>query len=502
MRQEDQQILVGALRQNGGFHLATKWYFRNWAPLPYQYAWHHFADPNGVDILNSTVIAGIASGKTNVMAASYAVDCLSIPYFRALSTSVTARQAELGFDMFMSWYEDNPKLAHLVETIKLRPWPIVTFKIFSVWEFRTSGLNAKFIRGSEYDRISFDEAGLDPYGEVIKVLRGRLRGIRPDGNNTPRMARLDVLTSPTDAPWLKERYYRGVKDHSMENLDQYASARWATWDNTFLTEPQIEAMKAEYPPDMINVEMGGFFPDFGYTFFPSSAINACMDQSKYDACYTAMFPEDESAPIPGYDLQEDPRHGIYKFETPYRPGRIYISGGDPGSGSIPQRDSACVFVVDVTDDLFDVVYFHWISGRGSYNPFLNSYKYAIKKYQPVLRGIDATGSQKALDEIAFQNVGIETDRINFSTEKHAMLNMLKQDVTNHKWRYPQIKGLVRQLGVYTDYYDRKGGAQDIVMTMAEISWLKNFIPASAQDHKNVKNVRSSRRRRTKKTERR
>lgn len=450
------------------------------------------------DIPNTTAIAGIASGKTTIMAASYMTDCLSIPYFNALSTSVTAKQAELGFDMFMSWYEDNPRLLHLIHDIKLRPWPKVYFKNFSLWEFRTSGTDARYIRGSEYDRISFDESGLDPSGEIVKVLRGRLRGSRKDGENTTRMARLDLMTSPADLPWLKERYYKGITGNPMEDLGQYTSCKWATWDNKHLTEIQIESMKAEYPPDLIDVEMGGNFPDFGYTFFPTRHIQSCIDLSLYDACLIALYPEDEKEkPLPGYDLQEDPRHGIYKFELPFRPGRIYISGGDPGSGSIPRRDAACIIVCDVTDNMLKLVYFHWVSGRGSYNPFLQSYKYAINKYSPALCGIDATGAQKALDEIAFQNVGIQTDRINFTTEKPAMLNMLKQDITNHKWSFPQIKGMVRQLNIYTDSYDRKHGAQDIVMTMAELSWLLNFVPEGAnQDSQNRKNVRKSRTSRT------
>ena len=499
MRDEDKYLLVNALRQRGQFHLATKWYFRNWLPLPYQYAWHHYRTPEidaWEDIPNTTTIAGIASGKTTVMAASFGIDCLSIPHFKALSTSVTAKQAELGFDMFSAWYEDNPHMLHLIQDIKIRPWPIVHFKNFSTWEFRTAGTDARYIRGSEYDRISFDEAGLDPQGDITKVLRGRLRGSRTDGENTTRMARLDVMTSPADMPWLKERYYKGIIGHSLANLKQYASARWATWDNTHLTTSQIEAMKSEYPPDLIDVEMGGMFPDFGFSVFPTGHVNACIDKSLYDATYIALNPEDEGKPLPGYDLQEDPRHGIFKYEIPFEPGKIYIAAGDPGSGSIPKRDAATVLVCDVTDDKLRLVYFHWVSGRGSYTPFLDSYQYAIRKYNPVLKGIDATGPQKALDEIAFKNVGIETSSINFGSEKPGMLNLLKQDITNHRWAYPQIKGIIRQLSVYTDQYDRKHGAQDIVMGMAMLSWLMNFVPASAGDHKNKKNVRRDRKRRT------
>ena len=88
----DETLLPMALRQNGGFHLATKWYC-GFEPMPKQYAFHQLVVPN------VTFLAGIAAGKTYGVAASYLIDCLSIPYFGALNTSVTSVQAELVFEI-------------------------------------------------------------------------------------------------------------------------------------------------------------------------------------------------------------------------------------------------------------------------------------------------------------------------------------------------------------------------------------------------------------------
>ena len=280
----DEDILPRALRQNGGFHLACNWYLREFEPLPYQYGYHH------IQQMNSTWLAGIAAGKTRGAAASCLIDCLSIPYFKVLNTSVTAKQAELPFDMFMAWYEGNERLEHLVEDIKLRPWPTVKFKNWSVWEFRTAGTNARFIRGTEYDRIVFDECGLDYDGEIVKVLRGRLRGVRADG--TKRMARLDCMTSPTDAPWLRERYERGIKGGEKPRHPRYVSLKTKTRDNIRLTEDQIQAMEAEYTDEMIEVEMNAEFPDYGMSMFPHSHIIACTHQEFNDICYMALYPEE------------------------------------------------------------------------------------------------------------------------------------------------------------------------------------------------------------------
>lgn len=472
MRPSDQQILPLARRSVGQFHVATDWYLRGWKPLPYQYAFHQFKVPN------VTFIAGIASGKTIGVASSYFMDCLSTPYFKALNTSVTAKQATLVFDMMETWIEDNQRLEPLIDSMSLRPYPSITFKNYSHMEFRTAGNDARFIRGSEYDRINFDEAGLDMTGSISKVLRGRLRGTRPDG--TIRLARFDVTTSPTDAPWLRERANKGTRGHPDADLDLYRFMRVETYDNTHLTPLQILAMEADYPPEMIDVEMRGKFPDYGYSMFASGNIRACVEQSIYDAAYMALNPESDLKKDiqPGYDLGEDPRHGIFKLELPRKPGHIYVQGGDPGTENFPKRSAGVVMVFDVTDQpLKKLVYFDWISGKGSYNPFLQSYKYALRKYEPILKGIDNTGTQKALDELAFENHGITVDGLNFGTQKNSMLNALSLDIGNHHYRFPPIQGLLRQMGTYSLALDKKV-AQDIVMTMAEISHLSRYVPAA------------------------
>ncbi len=278
--------------------------------------------------------------------------------------------------------------------------------------------------------------------------------------------------------------------------------RVATWDNTKLTEEQVEAMKSEYPPEMIDTELGGFFPDYGVSMFPPGHLEACVAQELYDAAYLALHPEDPKEHIrPGWQLVEDPRHGVTLYEAPAKPGRVYAMGGDPGTGNYPGRNAAGVMVADITEKPFKLVYFHWVSGNGSLNPFLQSYKHAIQVYNPVLRGIDATGPQKMIDEIAFTNHGIATDRINFSTDKDAMLNALAYDVTNHNWKIPTIKGLIRQASTYTREDDKKL-AQDLVMTWAQISFLARFMPAEVtqnattarSNHRN-RRIRASGRRR-------
>jgi len=462
----DRQILPVAIRSHGGFHLASEWYC-NWTPLADQWAFHQ------IDIPNVTWLGGIACGKTSGVARSYLIDCLSIPYFRALNTSVTSVQAELVFEMVMSDIEGNPRLEHLIEDISLRPYPSIKFKNFSEWDFRTAGKDARFIRGKEYDRLNYDEAGLDYEGLSLKTLRGRLRGKRPD--QTIRMARMDVTTSPTDAPWLRERFYKGVKGRMGAQLDIYRSLRTTIYQNTHLTQQQIALMEADYTEEMADVELRALFPDYGMTTFPRGHVDACTEMDLNDTAEVALRGD---PPRPGYRVDDHHRYGIVHFEVPRNPTGTYVAFGDPGTGDPPKRNAPCVIVVRSDIKPMEVVYFDWIFGHGSYMPFLRSFKYALDTYYPAIQGIDSTGTQKAIEELAFENEGILVNGINFQRDKEAMINALSIMITTHGIKWPVIKGLLSQVRQYRREDDKVSNRQpqDIVMTLAGIAHLCRFLP--------------------------
>jgi hypothetical protein len=115
---------------------------------------------------------------------------------------------------------------------------------------------------------------------------------------------------------------------------------------------------------------------------------------------------------------------------------------------------------------------------------MQSYKYAMQKYAPIKSGIDATGPQKALDELGFQDFGLVLDNMNFGALKDAMLNALLVDITSHSWKYPRIQGLIKQLSTYRreDDTPSKMIPQDVLMTLAMLSWLARAVPAVARDN--------------------
>ena len=80
-----------------------------------------------------------------------------------------------------------------------------------------------------------------------------------------------------------------------------------------------------------------------------------------------------------------------------------------------------------------------------------------------------------MDELAFENHGIVTDKINFGQDKNAMLNALLYDINNHRWAVPPIKGLQNQALRYNRDMDNKI-PQDIIMAWAELSLLVRTLP--------------------------
>ncbi len=251
--------------------------------------------------------------------------------------------------------------------------------------------------------------------------------------------------------------------------------RVRTEDNTMLTAEQIELMKAEYPPDMIDVEMNAQFPLHGLSMFPMQHLNACINPNLNDDMDVATHPPTGN-PKKGWVYEEWPRVGIVHYEVPAKMGHTYIMAGDPGVDSPPKRNSPAIMVFDITTRPFTMVYFDWPSGGGSYRPFLQSFKYAMRKYAPVLKGMDATGPQKALDELGFEQFDLVIDALTFAGLKDTMLNSLLMAVTGHDLNMPRIRGLNNQMSFYRREMDKPTSKieQDLVMTLAMVAYLARF----------------------------
>ncbi len=460
---DDQVMFAYALA--GRYDLFTQYYFDGWTPLKNQFV-EHYAPQRTV-----THLGGVGSGKTSGKGRSFLTKTLTIPYYLGLNTSVSAFQAKLMHEQLLPLVEGHKPLEPFIKDVKSRPYPVIETIFGSKFACMTAGVEARLIRGSEWDEINGDEFGYERSEMTVNALRGRLRGTRPDG--TFRMARLTITTTPTDVPWLRTFWDRGDKKSGSDELDlkRYYSLRSTLYDNTYI-------------PDWQREEILALFPDWGDTEFPVKFIDACEDVYLNDMMEQMVNPvilaengeEIPGKPLPGAAVIELPRIGVTLWEMPWDPLRQYVLASDPGTLSPPKRNAPVVMVWDVTEKPYILVYFHWVSGGGSYMPWLSSFKYAAAKYRPVFKGIDSTGPQKAIDELVLERDGFSMDSVNFAHDKAGMLNALKLLLQNHELRFPAIKGLRHQLRTYKVKDDDI--AQDLVATMMVFAHLERFLPTS------------------------
>lgn len=444
-----------------GLGATMQWFF-GMKPLIKQSYFHHAAQRK---IL---YCGGVGGGKTATAMASSTAYCLTIPQFRYLHTAPTSYQARLGYEWLMQRINANERLQDLVLRTRQKPYPLVEWKTSSTQEFITAGFEGSAIRGSEFDWINYDEGGLDARLKATLVaLESRLRGLRPDG--TPRMARFSITTTPTDVPALRDRWDRGVDpQHPEYDPTKFLSMRVTIYDNPYIPQWQKDEIFASMTPEDRDVDLYGHFPEGLGSIFRNQLVNDAIDAALNDVLDEAI----EEA-RPGYDVRRAGYSGILRYEVPREQGRTYVLGGDPGVGTPPHRNAPCVIVLDVTEKPFTLVYFDWIDGGGRYRPFLESFRYAKDKYHPLFSGIDSTGPQMMMNELAFEEHGIEVDSINFSRDKMGMVNATRMLLGERQLRMPLLTGLSRQLKQYE--LDDRDLAQDTVCALMMCAHLGRFV---------------------------
>lgn len=415
-------------------------------------------------IPNQVVLGGAGCGKTTNICLGAAVDCMTIPGFEFLDVSITAKQANLMYEMLEQLYAASPRFAKFVKRLAARPWPIVEFRSNSRMQFMTLGHEAEHIRGLEADHINIDEGGFLPQAEIkaLSVIRSRLRGVRLI-TKRPRLGKLTVTTTPTNVQWLREWYAKGDPGDPAYTPGMFQSYRARTDENPFITPDQLAAMLAAMPEEDIPVELNAQWPTLDGKYFTLDHVLSMVDYELDNDLREKVKQREE-----GYTLEENALLGIFRYGLPYDPNHTYVLAGDPGNGNPPKRNAGVVGVYDLDEER--LVYFDWVSGNGSYRPWLNSMQYALMTYAPMLKALDATGPQKGLHELGFLEVGIDIEGLSIGGNKYAMLNALRMLIQENKGVMPDVTGIRRQMTNY-ELPDEKL-SQDIVSMLAVLAHLR------------------------------
>jgi hypothetical protein len=411
-----------------------------------------------VPIYNNYVAHGLVhhnSGKTSMVAFSAATWAALTPYFKFMNVAPTFWQAKLMYQAIIERADGN-RYQRFIKRAVRRPYPTIELYNNSKLEFMSAADEIEKLRGWEGDWMNGDEFGFIDSPSTVQIMRTRLRGERP--TNRPRLGRLSVITTATDVPWLWERYDKAKKDP-----ETYLSMTITTSMNESLTKRDVRLMREALPPELRAIEMQGARPMGTCEEFARAVIEQCEDRSLNRLCHQGI--KEGKA---GFAYEERSLAGCHQLMMPPDRGRDYLVVGDPGQGEPPRRNAGVVLVLDITgfpEHPATLRMFDWVYGGGSYIPFLSSFKTAMNLYQPVGAAFDATGSQKAMDELAFSDVGegILVEGMNLTGKKQAYHNAIKLIMQRGLLKYPYIRGLRRQLAQYA--FPDKKLTQDIVSAL-------------------------------------
>jgi hypothetical protein len=480
---EDIQILE-ASKENCNIFL--KYYF-NVELMPHQLMMAHAQQKSLL------TLGGRGSGKTFGFFWSYIWLCTVIPDFRVLWTSYTADQAGIAFyDVGLPIIQQSDRfhkfLPEGLKSLKKKPYPSIHIQIpgtglpESFMVFKPPGDSGNTKRGFTLDAIHIDEGGLIDDPRVLSTLRPAMRGRRISPGEEPRMCRMSISTTPTPAEWLREWWESSSSpDYIGYSPDDYLSVRVSSSGNVHLTEDQLKSFAQGMSDEERAVELEAEFPEYLGTEFSPASINACEDMmlNREMQEYVALGESD-------YELKTSGRSGIVLYQKAMYPEGRYVLCGDPGTGSPPYRNAGVILVWDIQKVPYELVYFCWVDGRGDYKPFFSTYEWCYRYYDPIYSAFDATGTQKAMDELYFENNGIIVEGLSVTTEKTAMINTLKIMLHKKLLRFPNISGIRTQLLSYDLAKDKKL-AQDIVMAMAMSVWKMRILfyrDASELGHRN------------------
>lgn len=432
------------------------------------------------------MLGGRGSGKTYGFILKYLWLATIMPDLRVLWGSYSADQAaipfhDVAYPLIMASERFQKFLPEGEKSLKKKPYPQIQIKVpgtrlpVSTVTFKTVGVGANTKRGFTLDIIHYDEAGLQYDAKAITTLRPAMRGRRWNGE--PRIAQLAVSTTPTSAEWLRDWWERATnRDYPDYDPQRYFALKVASSANKTLTEEQLEAFHQDMTPEEKQVEIQADFPEYTGTDFSPAMVDTCEDRTLNQELMDMI-----EARTPGADTMSFDKIGMVKFVMPVIDGHQYIMSGDPGTGNPPYRNSPCIMVWDVTAKPYTLVYFDWVFGGGSYKPFFNKFQWALSYYKPIFSCFDSTGTQKAMQELYFEDRGLFVEGLNMQGEKSGMLNAAKILMQRGDLRFPYIRGFRLQLLNYKQEEDKKQN-QDLVMTLAMAAWkMRALSYADAED---------------------
>lgn len=441
------------------------WHHHGWLWQDYQKDW--FLAPQD----ERTVIGGVGSGKTAAIATSLVVRSLLVPGYRGFAVAPQMLQASEVYKYIMNNFRDTLWFQRFVWNFPQKPYPMfvirndyigqATIEILSIEKDPAKVLTL------EGDEVFLDQAEkIDELDDIVRNLGTRLRG---QINGREKLGKLNLVANAGDNPQLWERFHMAEWEPEI-----YVSYNPGSWDNQYLSERDIANFKRRVGGSQQEIDqwMSGRQPMGKGEHFPaemvkdniSPELDGIMDKAQKILADARDEIEvlGKKAPYKISDLPEyrfvqksHRKYGVYHWEMPpdFDAKRNYIVIGDPGQGDVPDRNSGIIMTWDVSDfpqKPATMRAFNWISGGGSYWPFLTEYERTVKLFHAQGRnGFDSTGIQKGFDELVFAMMSLHAEGLNMAGNgKYLALNAAKMFMGKGLMQYPYISSLANQLTNY------------------------------------------------------
>jgi len=437
------------------FHWAHGWIPLEWG------AQMHYASQT-----EHCVLGGFGAAKTAQVGMSAFTWAVAVPRFRFVCVAAFLSNAKPMFQEICNAVLDTKAEQFIAKNrngdlqVKEYPFPTITMKNGSrmVWIGADKDIQKVRSESGDWYCVEQSESHSD-LGRVTLELGSRARGTV---RGRRRLGRFTFVANSGEAPELWERFALAE-----EKPETYWSYNLTTYDNPHLSRKDVEMLERACgdDPDQINQYMRGLKPVGTFKDFPKSAIERC-ENTDLDSVMQARLRE---SPVQ-VEFRNVPGIGPVKWGLPYQEGHDYAVYGDPGTKNPPARGAGVTLVLDEThfpQKPATLVYFAWVPGDNQIGPWIDDFEHAIQTYRANGRAYyDATGDQKMIDELTFQDRNLLVMGVGMAGQKHGMRLKLLRLMERGLIQWPKgISGIRMQFAKYDAQVDKESThlPQDIVM---------------------------------------
>ncbi len=419
------------------------------------------------------IVGGVGSGKTLNMVLVAGYYCCMLPNFRYLGGAPVSWQADLSYREFLTYALDynnasgkKRRIMKFIRQVRSRPYPTIEFINNSTMEFKSMDRDAQGIMTWSGDMATVDQAE-DQSMDLETILGNLGTRLRGQVSGRPRLGKLILMANSSYNPVLWEIFDEYEADSHRRAL------LLTSYDNPYLTKKQLKDMESRFrDKDEADRLMRSARPLPKGKEFTQELILHAQSSELDDQMRSGL--EDH---LDGYVQEDSANAGVVSWALPPQKEHLYIMAGDPGQGNPPYRNSPPVLVFDVTgfpQRPATLAAFEWVYGYGSYWPFINTMDRLYELYHPYMAAFDATGVQKAFDDLGVLDQTKLWMPLDFAALKMHMVLCLKVLMGRGLVKLPKsLYSVWNQLLMWQ--MPDKGLRQDIASAMFMIGYLLNQV---------------------------